>query len=483
MVEPSVNEVDDRPPKPKRTMTRQPKRSGLALGAAAIAALLVPADARTQSADALIDKLVEKGVLTTKEANELREETDKNYTTAYSVKTGMADWVTAFKINGDFRGRYEGFFADNPAFVDRSRWRYRMRLGFTAVIKDNLEVGVRFTSGDIDNASSLVAGTDPISGNQSLQNNASKKGVFIDLAYAKWTPLNTAAVVGGITMGKMENPFILSDALFDKDYTPEGLGEQIAWTLNSKNVLNFNAGQFIIDENSSTSDPFMWGVQALLNTQWSKKWSTSVGLSYLSLANVQKLTSASVPDINAGNLRYTSVANNVIVLQQPVYEFGTVTAEAYATYLLDSFPLYKGAFPIKFGGTYLQNVLASDSPDDYGYDVGVNFGKAGKRGMWELSYRYKYLGGDAWFEEVVDSDFGAFYQNKIPNPPPPTVRARTSGYWAGTNVKGNVVKLAYSPIDPVLFSVTWFGTELIQPYFTGTDSKMNRFQVDATFKF
>lgn len=42
-----------------------------------------------QSADSLIDKLVEKGVLTVKEGNEMREEADKNFTQSYAVKTGL----------------------------------------------------------------------------------------------------------------------------------------------------------------------------------------------------------------------------------------------------------------------------------------------------------------------------------------------------------------------------------------------------------
>ena len=46
-----------------------------------------------QSADALINKLVDKGILTTKEANDLREETDKNYDEALSHKTGITDWM------------------------------------------------------------------------------------------------------------------------------------------------------------------------------------------------------------------------------------------------------------------------------------------------------------------------------------------------------------------------------------------------------
>src|SRR5882724_9772429 len=94
---------------------------------AIMAAAMITLTARSQSADALIDKLVEKGILSVKEANDLREETEKNFNQAYSVKSGMPDWVSALKLNGDFRGRYEGFYSENRAFVDRSRLRYRVR--------------------------------------------------------------------------------------------------------------------------------------------------------------------------------------------------------------------------------------------------------------------------------------------------------------------------------------------------------------------
>src|SRR4029450_66925 len=80
---------------------------------------------QAQSADALLDKLVDKGILSVKEANELREEADAGVRKSYQVKSGMPDWVTALKINGDFRGRYEMFESPNDAFVDRNRFRYR----------------------------------------------------------------------------------------------------------------------------------------------------------------------------------------------------------------------------------------------------------------------------------------------------------------------------------------------------------------------
>ena len=58
------------------------------------ALLLARAAATAQSSDALIDKLVEKGILSVKEANDLREETEKNFSQAYSVKSGMPEWIS-----------------------------------------------------------------------------------------------------------------------------------------------------------------------------------------------------------------------------------------------------------------------------------------------------------------------------------------------------------------------------------------------------
>src|SRR4051794_3005575 len=89
---------------------------------------LTAAGVHAQSSDALIDKLVDKGILTVKEANDLREEADKNFSQAYAVKSGMPDYVNQFKFTGDFRGRYESFNGDNDDFTSRNRFRYRLRV-------------------------------------------------------------------------------------------------------------------------------------------------------------------------------------------------------------------------------------------------------------------------------------------------------------------------------------------------------------------
>src|SRR2546430_1659323 len=98
-------------------------------------------------ADALIDKLVQKGVLTSKEANELREESDKGSKKAFP-KTGIADWVSGLKFSGDFRGRFEQNNAATTDYFDRNRYRMRLRFGVVASLGEQFDVGFRLATGN-----------------------------------------------------------------------------------------------------------------------------------------------------------------------------------------------------------------------------------------------------------------------------------------------------------------------------------------------
>ena len=430
-----------------------------------------------QSGDALLDKLVEKGVLNVDEANDLRDQVDKDFTKAHAAKTGLPEWVTAFKINGDFRGRYEGFYSDNPSFVDRNRFRYRARLGFTASIADDFEVGLRLATGD-DSGNAV----DPISTNQTMQNNGSKKPINVDMAYAKWSPIHTPDWNGAFTFGKMENPFVLSDAVIDNDYTPEGAAQQFAYTINPEHALKLNTAEFVLDElGASSKDPYLVGAQLRWDAKWDSKWSSTAGVTYLSILGDESLSSANVPDINRGNSRVINAAG---ASTTTTTGFDTLVVDAGVTYTLSEMKFHTGPFPVRVFGEYLHNGAAESR--NAGYQAGVQFGKAGKRKTWELTYRYKVLEGDVWYEELTDSDFGAYYPAK----PAASSVARTAGigYGSGTNVRGHVVRFAYSPYDSLTLYATVFLTELVDqelviPAGASGSTDMTRLQVDAVWKF
>ncbi len=441
-------------------------------GAGLLTVLALTHSAHAQSADALIDKLVEKGILSTKEANELREEADKGFTTSYQVKSGMPDWVTSLRLGGDLRLRYDGIYIDDPAAPDRNRLRYRLRFGLTAVLKDNFEVGVRLTSAEAASGLGAGGGGNPISGNDSFSDNGSKKLVFVDLAYAKWT-VNRPKWGLSITGGKMENPFVFSDVLFDPDYTPEGFGEQVSYNISDQHALRLNLGEFVLDEISASSrDPYMGGAQLRWDSTWSPKVQTSFGISALAITGTDGLNNTAVPNQNRGNTRINVGTTNAPVFI-PATHFNPIIGDGAVTYTLASFPCYTGAFPIRVAGDYVVNP-AADSKNE-GWDAGITFGKSGKKGTWEVTYRYKNLEADMWWEELVDSDTGAFYKG--------TPTGGSSGYGAGTNLRGHTVRGVYSPTDSLSFAVTYYLYDLIDEVPPGSDSHADRIQVDAIWKF
>src|SRR6185436_642906 len=177
------------------------RKFGIVVGT--LAAASIPFSGYAQSADALLNKLVEKGILTKQEADDLRKEADKGFAKGYQVKSGLPDWVKTLRVGGDFRARYDMIHGENEALVDRHRFRYRLRAGAVASMFEDFEVGFRLTSGEPQGN----FGGDPISGNATLQNNASKKFVWVDLAYARWSPLISDTMRNSLTIGKMENPF------------------------------------------------------------------------------------------------------------------------------------------------------------------------------------------------------------------------------------------------------------------------------------
>jgi hypothetical protein len=445
------------------------------------AALLVGAACSTvytpkagaQTSEALMDALVRKGILTEQEAEDIKADVAKE-NRQYNKITVAGKTVSGLNLYGDFRGRYEYFSSENDAYVTRNRFRYRLRAGLTYTMFDQFEAGFRLSSSEASGS----FGGDPISGNTTFSDNGSKKFLYLDQAYGRWYALKTPEWTTALTIGKMDNPFVFSDLVFDGDYTPEGASVQFGHTFNDQHTVRFNGGAFVLDElSAAASDPYLFGAQVRWDAKWSPKVASSAGVAGLALQNPEYLPNGNVPNVNRGNTRNAAGA--------PQYNFNPIVTDLALTYTVDRVPLYPGAFPIKVGGDYMVNPATPSSVDNYGYSAGITFGKAGKKGTWEVGYTYKWLGSDAWWEELVDSDFGAFYQNTVgANDGFVTASNPTgAGYSAGTNVKGHIARISYSPYDSILLTGKVLFTDLINPFPAGSESSMVRLQMDANWKF
>ncbi|KKL64335.1 hypothetical protein LCGC14_2166060, partial [marine sediment metagenome] len=131
----------------------------------------------------------------------------------------MPAWAQDLKFFGDFRLRYHGDGFDAADRKDRSRARFRLRFGFKKwFLNKQMEVGFRLASGHQD--SDYDGEGAPTSANQSFDTGFSQKNLWIDWAYARYTPdwLKGFTVVGG----KFPIPWVKTDVIWDSDVTPEG---------------------------------------------------------------------------------------------------------------------------------------------------------------------------------------------------------------------------------------------------------------------
>ena len=276
---------------------------------------LTPNTHAQSSVDALLNKLEQKGILTVDEAKELKAENQQDSAAdlnkAMNSKFQMPDWVTSYKMYGDFRGRFDDQASTdgNKTFVDRIRFRYRLRAGLIVSMKDNLEAGFSLTSGDAAPGTAVIGGQ-PLSNNSTLQDNGTKKNVYFDTAYGKWTALNSDGWLLSATIGKMYNPLQFTPMVFDPDWTPEGAALQGGYTFNDQHSILVNGAAFVEDQEVGGTDtgsvraPGTFrrtgDLECELDPENRQRRSASVAMPSSTRTN---LTTANVPYVNQGNTR------------------------------------------------------------------------------------------------------------------------------------------------------------------------------------
>ncbi len=419
----------------------------MALGLLAGVAATGSVQAQEDGGNLLLRKLVEKGVLTQKEADELlvesRREAKQQYT-MWQAAPDLPSWVQKLSMKGDLRFRFENFNSagDGGAKPARERFRYRFRYGVAATLNDAWMVGFRLASGGTGNS---------VSTNETMDDDGGNDDLNIDQAYAAWTPYDEIKV----TFGKMPNPLRLDDAVWDSDYTPEGVAFNYAYELSQNHKVGVALGGIVVQESGSdSSDAYAGLAQVTLDSTLTSKLSSYVGVATYNLFN--KEAASGDAGGNKGNTGGNGPTNNI----NPFIIDGALT------YKLDSFPMYPGAFPISAGGTYINNPGADDKEE--GYLMTVKFGKAKKVGTWEVGYQFRELQADSLYDNWVADDYGAYGVGGVSN-----------DYKGGTDVRGHVVHVKYQLTDSMQCAARVMRTEAIT-----TDShETTRGQFDLIWKF
>ncbi|HNX69295.1 MAG TPA: putative porin [Candidatus Omnitrophota bacterium] len=418
--------------------------------------------------------------------------------------TGGADkWLKDLKFSGDVRLRYEAFHLHgnpnaNPSSTTsgyqdaRNRFRVRLRYGFEKKFNDEMKAGFSMASGD---KTSGGYNTDPISTNQTMTNDFNFKNIWIEKVYATYTPdwsKMSFSDNGGlrsdgleITAGKFNNPFEKgsTDMIWDRDLKPEGIYEKIdGQLLKTDNLTLKSYGllmQSVLMETGNSSATFsnkdanLFAYQAGLNPIFYVPGLDRPvdALSAISVYNFQNYA-------NSGNwtVSTASQANG-----NPSYDANTLSARNFNILsFYQEVNFYPYGIPVKPFAEFAHNMsnqsglsLATPNNSMQGsadaWSMGLTLGKLQKKGDWQTSYQYKYIGANSVVGAFNDSDFGGYN-------------------YGGTDKSGSVVKLGYNLTDYLTLNGACY---LVRPITVRdttvngmqVDQSVRRFQVDVTYKF
>ncbi|MBW1787176.1 MAG: putative porin [Deltaproteobacteria bacterium] len=344
----------------------------------------------------LINKLVEKGILTQDEAKallkEMQNEAVRQKSTVKQVASDTArevaqkeakvaaaevpNWVKKIKVKGDLRLRYQDQDSEGDLLPARSRERLRFRIGADTEVAEHWKVGFGLATG----------GPDPRSTNQSFSQTFQTPDIRLDYAYAQYQPWQFLKFIGGRQKNQLWRP---KDLLWDSDIRPEGTTAPFTYKLNGVELFGLPAFYRLAEFKSSKEDSYMWLVNAGANFKFAETMNLKFAATYYDFANM------------VGNsFIWSSGSNSTDADGNLIYDYDSFAAE--------------GEFGIKFPGpvpyaaAFGQYIYALDPDrDNKGWLAGVKFGhkKVKKFAQWLVKYNYRHLERDAWPDFLPDSDF------------------------------------------------------------------------------
>lgn len=437
--------------------------------------------ASASQVDILIEKLVEKRILTRLDAETMRAEIETAEKKSFKEQVKKSTpWIENLTSKGDVRLRYEAFSRENEDGADRNRYRFRVRWGLEKKFNDDWKAGFRLASGSSTN--------DATSTNQTLDGEFGLKSVFFDRAYGIYTPTQwwqekfpaiQKVEIGG---GKVENPYDRdkwnSTIIWDSDVTPEGIYEKVDFRLatpsdEAKWDLHTLMGQFVVDEDSDLSpgdhELFSYGVGT--SYQWKKDHNVSFKVTYYDWQDYAQFnkTSSVLSSATGGNDREVDDFKILNFYADTNFTIPTWWGQKN----LNIFGDYAHNTDLQSGGSTDETLrnpeLRGDSDD--AFSIGVTLGKTKEQGDWAFTYEYLYIEPNAVVGNFSESDLGVGHANN----------------------KGH--KLSYKHLvlkNLELVLTAWFTERVDQTILTygsselrpsGDDSELIRTQVDLVYKY
>lgn len=392
----------------------------------------------------LLNKLVDKGVLSGVEAGQIRREISegkevRDKQVAKDIVPASARnwaWSGDIRLRNEYRNRI-------GTGTDINRQRIRFRYGFNAKVNDQLSVGARLATGST---------SDPVSTNQSFSTSFNHKTFLLDRAYATYTPELPFLTTTKLTGGMFENPFWTVGALvWDDDLNFDGAAALLTKQLSPEFSLFSNNGLFSLQTDISEAAS-LWSTQGgfifkpfatELENELRKNFSVTAAMAYHDYKNVTNPLSESTALTTAGG----SKGNRSGI---PDLNLLNYTVQAGSQYK---------DIPFNVFGDVVHNTAVVENQN--GFQLGVRVGKAripfDLRKGWEAGYFFERLEADATLGAFTDSDFGN----------------------GGTNHRGHVWWVQLATLKNSVLQLKYFNTQQV----TGIKANADTFQADWVTKF
>jgi len=379
------------------------------------------------------------------------------------------DWLSRFTLFGDIRVRHEGFYQDGV--TARNRQRFRLRVGTRLKVSDELEGGIRLVSGD---PNEIVAN------NQTMTDVFTRKPINIDNAYITVRPgksIGLEKAFFSITAGKFNVNFFRpraimgSEMVYDEDLTPEGMSQEIT-LFEGKDWLRsvkLNAGQWAAKEFTAGDDSYMLGEQ--IQVAMAPTPTTQLTLA---VADYYFLNSEFIAQER--NRNSALVLTNSVVLRNGTVVPGGDLITPNAQNPIQSF--YGGFNVFDLSGQLILDTGYPRWPFTLMFDYAHNF-------QARLGNDDAYLigAGIGQTRDPGDWAFSALWTRVETDSVISMFTLSDYGRRGGTNVQGPILKLDYMLMPRLTLTTKGYFVNFIDRPKGLTNSMVNRLQFDALFAF
>jgi len=328
------------------------------------------------------------------------------------------------RISGDLRLRAQGDYSDSDG-TNRTSSQLRARLGATYALNDWVTIGARATTDDVQ-----------------LSNWNEDLKIGFDLAYAQLN-FNDLKVYGG----KVPNPFVRTDLVWDGDVNPQGVSAVYKLPLSGGGAFHASGLFFLVEEQVSGPDSTMGGVQMGFDAPGDGGFQYGLSGGYYRYS-LGSLAGADTVDLRSNRLDPDGSL---------VSDYELVDAVAGL-----SWQGAKEEWPLRVVGEYVRNLGAVDG-EDTGFGIEVGLGRMGKAGDWRFTYGYS--------QTDIDAVLAAFSDDSIS---------------IATNYKMHALTLDYTPMPKTMISAAWYRYKPNDPLYAGTnqpDDWLDRFRLFFLMNF